>query len=87
MEKVRGAKEREGKEEVGVIEKKRGRRNEGEGRDRKLIILSSQAVERAKEIIAGLDTQKESVVVEEMAVGGNSKVRLCPLTPHSSCHV
>ncbi|CAI8038056.1 Alanine--tRNA ligase, cytoplasmic [Geodia barretti] len=35
--------------------------------------LAQQAVERAKEIIAGLDTQKESVVVEEMAVGGNSK--------------
>ena len=44
-------------------------------------------MERAKEIIAGLDTQKESVVVEEMAVGGNSKVRLCPLTLHSSYHV
>ena len=35
-----------------------------------------QAVERAKEIIAGLDLQKETVVVEEMMVGGNSKVSL-----------
>ena len=37
--------------------------------------MSLQAVERAKEIIASLDAEKEGVVVEEMTVGGNSKVR------------
>jgi alanyl-tRNA synthetase len=35
--------------------------------------LAQQAVERSKEIISGLDLEKQGVVVEEMAVGGNSK--------------
>ena len=39
-----------------------------------MTVFFSQAVERAKEIISGLDAQKEGVVVEEMVVGGNSKV-------------
>ena len=38
------------------------------------MLSNVQAVEHAKEIIAGLDVQQDGVVVEEVAVGGNSKV-------------
>ena len=37
-------------------------------------ISCTQAVERAKETISSLDAKQEGVVVEEMAVGGSSKV-------------
>ena len=39
------------------------------------VVVVPQAVDHAKEIISGLDVQQEGVVVEEMTVGGNSKVR------------